>query len=64
VESEASKEIAAITGHTTLKEIERYTKAAEQRKLAMAAIARLAPRPLSKTGLKVWEQRTTGLCGA
>src|SRR5262245_1493651 len=43
-----SKEIAAITGHTTLKEIERYTRAAEQRKLAASAMARLLPRPLSK----------------
>jgi integrase len=42
------KEIAAITGHTTLKEIERYTRAAEQRKLAIAAMARLPVRPLSQ----------------
>jgi integrase len=42
----SSKEIASITSHTTLKEIERYTKGAEQRKLAMTAMARLAPRPL------------------
>ena len=44
----SSKEIAAITGHTTLKEIERYTKAAEQRKLAASAMARLGTRPLHK----------------
>jgi hypothetical protein len=43
----SSKEIAAITGHTTLKEIERYTRAAEQRKLAVAAMARLTLRPLA-----------------
>jgi integrase len=42
----STKEIAAITGHTTLKEIERYTRAAEQRKLAASAMARLTPRPL------------------
>ena len=44
----SSKEIASITGHTTLKEIERYTKAAEQRKLAVSAMARLPLRPLAK----------------
>jgi integrase len=35
-------EIAAISGHTTLKEIERYTKAADQARLASAAMARTA----------------------
>jgi integrase len=34
-------QIAAITGHKTLGEIERYTKAAEQRGLAHAAMAQL-----------------------
>lgn len=37
----SSKEVAAITGHASLREIERYTRAAEQEKLARAAIARL-----------------------
>ena len=37
----SANEIAAITGHMTLKEVERYTKAAEQRTLATAAIERL-----------------------
>lgn len=37
----SSEEVAAITGHASLREIERYTKAAEQEKLARAAIARL-----------------------
>jgi integrase len=41
-------EIASITGHRTLKEIERYTRAAEQRRLAVAAMARLAPRPFAE----------------
>jgi integrase len=31
-------EIAAITGHATLRELERYTKAADQKRLALAAI--------------------------
>jgi integrase len=33
-------EIAAISGHATLKEVERYTKAADQQRLAQAAMAR------------------------
>ncbi|MFN3746470.1 MAG: tyrosine-type recombinase/integrase [Hyphomicrobiaceae bacterium] len=37
----SANEIAAITGHATLAEVSRYTKAAEQLKLAEAAIARL-----------------------
>jgi integrase len=34
-----SKEIAAISGHQTLKEIERYTDAADQKKLGKSAMA-------------------------
>jgi integrase len=41
-ESDATeKQIAGISGHKTLKEIERYTKAADQKKLARAAINKL-----------------------
>lgn len=39
-----AKEIAAITGHRTLKEVSRYTADADQTKLAQAAIARLPER--------------------
>jgi enterobacteria phage integrase len=35
------KEIAAITGHTTLNEVARYTRAADQRRLAAGAVAKL-----------------------
>ncbi len=43
-----ANEIAAITGHATLQEVSRYTKAAEQRKLAQSAMRRLSPnRPTS-----------------
>ncbi len=38
----SANEIAAITGQATLDEAARYTKAAEQRKLAQSAIDRLA----------------------
>ena len=35
-----TKEIAAVSGHKTLKEVERYTEAADQARLARAAMAR------------------------
>ena len=34
----SANEIAAVTGHVTLKEVERYTKAVEQKRMAVAAI--------------------------
>jgi hypothetical protein len=37
-------EIAAITGHVTLKEVERYTKAFDRERLARAAMARMAAK--------------------
>ena len=37
----STHEIASITGHAALAEIERYTKAANQKKLATAAIHKL-----------------------
>jgi enterobacteria phage integrase len=37
----SAKEIAAISGHRTLKEIERYTAAADQARLSRAAMAKL-----------------------
>jgi integrase len=37
----SANEIAAITGHATLAEVSRYTKAAEQKRLAKAAMRRL-----------------------
>jgi integrase len=37
----STKEIAAITGHETLAMIELYTKSADQKRLATAAIHRL-----------------------
>lgn len=38
----SANEIASITGHVTLEEVARYTRAAEQKKLARSAIGRLA----------------------
>jgi integrase len=40
----SAHEIAAITGHRTLKEVERYTRSAEQAKLARQAMAKLATK--------------------
>ena len=37
--------VAAITGHKTLKEVERYTRSAEQARLARQAIARQQNKP-------------------
>jgi hypothetical protein len=39
--SASTKEIAAVSGHATLKEVERYTKKADQARLSKAAIAGL-----------------------
>jgi integrase len=39
-------EIMSITGHRTLEEIERYTKAAHMRKMADAAMTKLTPQPV------------------
>jgi integrase len=38
----SASEIAAISGHATLSEVSRYTKAADQAKLAKAALGRIA----------------------
>src|SRR5262245_47686811 len=38
----SAHEIAAWSGHITLKEVERYTKSANQKRLAVNAMARMA----------------------
>jgi integrase len=44
-ESDATaNQIAAVSGHKTLKEVERYTKAADQKKLARAAMGKVPNR--------------------
>jgi integrase len=40
----STKQIQAVSGHRTLTEIERYTRQADQRKLAKSAIGRLPDR--------------------
>jgi hypothetical protein len=37
----STKQIASISGHKTLQEIERYTAAADQRRLSRGAIAKI-----------------------
>lgn len=39
----SAHEIAAITGHASLKEIERYTRGAERKRLAVSAMAKMKP---------------------
>jgi integrase len=57
------KEIAAVTGHTTLKEVARYTRAADQKRLAAGAVAKLTEQKLdansqpAKSGLGKSEKR-------
>jgi integrase len=41
-------EIAAITGHASLREVERYTKAADQKRLAAAAIDKVSAKSEQK----------------
>ena len=62
-----ANEIAAITGHATLAEVSRYTKTAEQRRLAHAAIDRLTksrdpieiPNPEPRVGISVKNPATS-----
>lgn len=37
-----ANQIASVSGHKTLKEVERYTKAADQKKMARAAMGKVA----------------------
>jgi len=43
----SAHEIAAITGHATLREVARYTEAADRRKLAASAMAKIKIRTSS-----------------
>jgi ribosomal protein L14E/L6E/L27E len=52
-------EIASITGHKSLEEVERYVLEANQKKMAKAAIRRQKEhdaKEKSQTAQKVWEQ--------
>src|SRR5262249_14686445 len=40
-------EIAAVTGHSSLKEVERYTRAANRKRLAQSAMAKVRKRTAS-----------------
>jgi enterobacteria phage integrase len=42
------KEIAAVTGHSTLKEVARYTRGADQKRLAAGAVAKLVEQKRDK----------------
>ena len=43
----SANEIAAISGHVTLKEVQRYTKAADQARMARNAMARTSGQPVT-----------------
>ncbi len=47
----SASEIAAITGHKTLAEVERYTRAADQERLARQAIQRQSENKSGKPAL-------------
>jgi integrase len=55
----STKEIAAVTGHRSLAEVERYTKGADQRLLNQAANSRLKSRerPTQTESLEVSEEK-------
>jgi integrase len=56
----SAHQIVAVTGHQSLKEVERYTKQAEQRRLATVAMATLQgqdPNRNSQIRLSIWEFR-------
>lgn len=44
----SEKQIAAVTGHTTLKEVARYTRAANQERLAADAVDMLTEQKAAK----------------
>jgi integrase len=52
-------EIAAITGHASLREVQRYTKAASQKQLAAAAMQKVRPRTEANTELSNHPQGLT-----
>lgn len=53
----SEKQIAAVTGHTTLKEVARYTRAANQERLAADAVDMLTEQETVKNS----ETATDGL---
>jgi integrase len=56
----SAKQIASISGHKTLREIERYTDAADQKRLSRGAIAKLKREPrVSNRSRKVSNRKTT-----
>jgi len=55
----SANQIAAISGHATLHEVSRYTKAADQKRMAIAAMASIEQNALKipKPARKVWETK-------
>jgi integrase len=55
----STKEIASVTGHKTLAEVVRYTKEADQKRLAKAAMARVEERETNKNPKPATEKSQT-----
>src|SRR5262249_35299520 len=53
-------EIASHTGHASLGEVERYTKAADQKRLAQAAMARTMAEGRGMSSLSVTQKHAAG----
>jgi enterobacteria phage integrase len=51
----SASEIAAITGHKTLAEVERYTRAADQERLARQAMQRQSANRSGKPPPRKWQ---------
>jgi integrase len=56
----SAKEIASVSGHKTLREVERYTAAADQKRLSQGAIAKLKrEQPVSNLASEVSNPKTS-----
>jgi integrase len=55
----SEKQIAAVTGHRTLKEVARYTRAADQERLAAQAVDKLMEQKTARNS----QPRSAGLGG-
>jgi hypothetical protein len=55
----STHEIMAVTGHKSIKEVERYTRAAAQKGLAQSAVRKLE-RNVKETSSGKWPLRASG----
>ena len=57
------REIMAITGHRTAKEVTRYTASADQKKRAQNGMAKWAAVPLTEADAIQWDNQEEKVCG-